>query len=166
MATKQDIPRWIASSEALAVVNHDIMSNAYFTAAFGTALASGTGGNWNSNLLSIAGGYKIFDSTYIEGGLDAFAYNVLNASLKYAIVSRDTPLRFYIGGGLAYSINQHTLNYDQSYTQGLQDVYFMGSASVAFPISDIYFKLESKVYVGFSPMAVVFTVAPGLMLLF
>jgi hypothetical protein len=163
---KSEIPRWIASNDNLTIVNRDIVSNLYASVGFGTSVAMGGAGSWTSNLLSLEVGMRATDTLFGELGFDAFSYNALSGVLKYGFISRDSPFRFYLGGGLAYAFNAHTLNFDQLHTQGLGNAYVEGVGEICFPIIDIYFKLEGKLLYGMGSGSMVFSVIPGLMLLF
>lgn len=161
-----EIPRWVASTQSLQTVNREILSRFYVSAAVGAALSMGNSKMWNSNILGLQAGYKITGRWYGEGTIDLFSYNSFGAGVKYIGTSIDSPFKYSFGLGLSTAMNQHTLNWDQNHTQGIGGSYVVPSAGVMFPIVDIHFKVESKLFVGLGGGKMVFALMPGLFFMF
>lgn len=161
-----DVPRWIATSDSLAVVNHDINSNYFISLGYGGALVAGNGGGWTSDVFSGNIGVRVYQDFYVDIGLDSFAYNAFNVSALYGFIDRDSPFRYYLGFGLAMAVNQHTIDFDRVFSQAGSNAYAMGTGIVTFPILDIWLKLEGRLYFGVGQSTTIFSVTPGIMVLF
>jgi hypothetical protein len=163
----REVPRWIASLENYKMVNREILSRFYGSISVGAAVLVGSNGNsWNSNLVGLQFGARVLGDLYLEAALDLFSYNAAILSAKYMFTSKDNPFRFSLGLGAAQAINQHTLNWDQTYSQGSTGQYVVGSGALMFPIVDVYFKVESRTYVGLGGAPTIFSVMPGIFLMF
>ncbi len=158
-----EVPRWIASDQNLHVINRELLSNWYTSVSVGAALMSGGGKSWESNIMEVELGRRIAGQIYVEGALDFFAYDAKLLSLKYLVDDRDSPYHIAAGIGLASLSNVHTLNWDETYSQGKGGSYVALSGSFSFPIVEVHFKLESRVFVG---PGLIFSVMPGLFILF
>jgi hypothetical protein len=165
--TSAEVPRWIASAQNFATINREILSRFYGSVGVGAALAVGNnGGVWNSNLVGLQLGMRLIGQLYAEGAVNMFAYNAFLLSGKYLFSNRDNPFRFSLGMGVASASNQHTIAYDPKFTQGLSGSYVVPSASFIFPIVDIHFKVESQLLIGLGGGRAIFTLMPGLLLMF
>jgi len=160
-----EIPRWIASTQSFQLVNREILSNYYGSASVGAALSMGNSSVWNSNLVGLQAGFRLFSNYFLELHADMFSYNALGLSIKYLANNLDSPFRFSFGLGAATTLNKYTLNWDQNHTQGLGGNYIVPSAAVLFPIVNLHLKVEGKVFLGMNG-GMVFTLAPGLFFLF
>lgn len=155
-----EIPRWVASNRSLVTVNREILSSFYASAGVGAALAMGNGKMWNSNVVGVTAGFRLMSSLFIEANVDLFAYNAFGAGVKYLANNLDSPFRFGGGLGIAMLNTDHTLNYDQTHSQGAGGMYVVPSAIMLFPIVDIHFKVEGKIYVGMGN-GMIFSLMPG-----
>jgi hypothetical protein len=161
-----EVPRWIASVRSLNVVNREILSNWYGSVSVGAAVLNGGGSSWEANLVGLQLGMKLFDPIFLEAGIDMFAYNAIVGQLRYFSGTKDSPFRWSLGVGGATMINAHTLNWDQEHTQGLGGSYLVGSGSFSFPIVEVHFKVESRIYLAMGGGGMIFTLMPGLFLMF
>jgi len=167
LLAQSEVPRWIAGSLSVASVNREITSRFYGSASVGAALAMGNDSRaWNSNMIALQAGFRLFDKFYFETAIDMFAYNAFVASLKYITLSKETPFRFSFGIGGGTTFNKHTLNYDQNFTQGEGGKYIVPSVAMLIPIVDIHFKVETRLYVGLGGQRYIFAIAPGLAFFF
>lgn len=162
---RAEVPRWIASQETLRLVNRELISQFYVSAGVGAALSVGSGSSWNSNLITLQIGRRIFDQYYLEVSADLSAYNTFGASAKYMFMSPESPARFAIGLGAAIGSNVHSLSFDPMFTQGSGALYVVPSGAFIFPIGDVHFKVESRIYIG-TQGGFMFTMAPELAVLF
>jgi hypothetical protein len=164
---KSEIPRAIASYQAVEMINREAKSNFYGSVTWGAALTQGaTNKLWNSSLISIELGAKLSEDWYAELAADICAYNFGVASLKYLVSDREEPFRFMIGMGAAVSTDRHTFDWDQTNDIQGRKFYAVPSVAVLFPISDVYLKLESRAYFGLDGASRIYTVIPGIHILF
>lgn len=161
-----EVPRWIASAQSFKTVNREILSKFYGSASVGAALAMGSGKMWNSNLVGLQAGYRMFSNIFVEGHLEFFSYNSLGVHVKYLASNTDSPFRFSFGVGGAITMNEHTINYDQGNTQGTGGSYIVPSAAIIFPIVDLHFKVEGQAFIGMGGGKMIFALMPGLFFLF
>jgi len=161
-----EIPRWIASNASYTTVNREILSSYYLAGSVGAAFSSGSGKVWNSSMYGIQLGRKLFGGYYVEGSVDLFAYNSFLVGARKVVVTKDNPFSYTIGLGVATASNKHTLNFDQNFSQGEGGKYIVPSASIIIPIVDLHFKVEGRLYAGLGGGKMIFTVSPGLFLMF
>lgn len=161
-----EVPRWVASSRNLAMLNREITSRYYISANMGAALAFGNNKIWNSNLVGLQLGFRLFSKLYAEAAIDLFSYTAFIGSLKYYFTSKDSPFQIAIGAGLAKTTNSRTLNFDQAFTQGEGGNYIVPSFAANLPIVDVHFKIEGKLYYGLGGGRMMIGLMPGLMVLF
>jgi hypothetical protein len=161
-----EVPRWIASNQSWNVVNREILSRWYGSASVGAALLSGNGSSWEANLVGLQLGVKLFEPVFLEAGLDMFAYNAAVLQLRYMFDAKESPFRWSLGLGAATMFNAHTLNWDQEHTQGLGGNFLVGSGSFTFPIVEVHFKVETRVYMAMGGGGMIFTMMPGLFVMF
>jgi len=159
-----ELPRWMASAESLKLLNHEILSNWYGSVSVGAALMAAGSKSWNSNLVEFELGRRLTDQLYVEAALDYFAYNAELLSLKYMPENRESPLHYLLGIGLASIGNKHTLNWDQTFSQGAGGTYVALSGSISFPIVEVHVKVESRLFIGGGKF--ILTMMPGLFLMF
>lgn len=158
-----EVPRSIASYQAVEMINREANANFYFSANWGAALSSGDSGKlWNSSLISLELGWNPVGKIYLEAAAEISAYNLGVGSVKYLVSQRDEPFRFMFGLGGAVLSDRHTFDWDQSNDIEGQRFYVVPSATILFPISDVYFKLESRAYLGLDERSHIFTFMPGL----
>jgi hypothetical protein len=166
---QSEIPRYIASSQSLELINREARSHFYISAGLGAAISRGSRSKyWNSNLISGQLAFRIYDKLYLEGSFNLFAYNAVVGSVKYLFSNRDSSFR--IMGGIGYSRflkDRQVLNWDQT-EGGLENkTYIVPSVSLLLPIADIYLKAEAQIYLPFQTTnRYVFAVMPGLLFMF
>ncbi|MBM4317526.1 MAG: hypothetical protein FJ116_08610 [Deltaproteobacteria bacterium] len=166
---QSEIPRYIASSQSLELINREARSHFYVSAGLGAAISRGSRAKyWNSNLLSGQLALRVYDKLYLEGSFNMFAYNAVVGSIKYLFSNRDSSFR--IMGGIGFSRflrDRQVLNWDQT-EGGLENKsYIVPSVSLLLPIADIYLKAEAQVYMPFrTTNRYVFAVMPGLLFMF
>ncbi len=167
---QSEIPRWIASPESLALINRELISNYYFAISSGAAFARRTSSGkafWNSSLLSLQFGHRIYGNLFAELGLENSAYNNVIGTLKYVFANRDHPYRFAIGVGASYITAFKVLDADLNYTFGSTSMLAHASFSFLFPIGDVYLKIENRNFVSVGgPMKLMFTLMPGILIHF
>lgn len=164
---KSEIPRAIASYQAVEMINREAKSNFYGSVTWGAALTQGaTNKLWNSSLISLEVGAKLAEDWYAELAADICAYNFGVASLKYMISDREEPFRLMLGMGAAVSTDRHTFDWDQTNDIQGRKFFAVPSVAVLFPISDVYLKLESRAYFGLDGASRIYTVIPGIHILF
>lgn len=168
---QSEIPRWIASPESLAQINREMISNYYFGISSGAAFAhsagSGAGHFWNSSILALQFGHRIYGNLFAELGIENSAYNNFIGTFKYVFANREHPYRFAVGVGASYLTAFKVLDVDSNGTFGTGALLMHASFSFLFPIGDVYLKLENRNFVSIgSPMKLMFTLMPGILIHF
>lgn len=164
---QSEVPRFIASYQAVEMVNREVYSNFYAAVNWGGAMSRGQSGKfWNSSLISLELGANIFGRWYLEAAGEISAYNTAIGSLKYMVSDRDESIRLMFGVGGAVLSNRHTFDWDQSNDIQGRQFYAVPSISVLFPISDVFFKVESRMLLGLTHNSQIFTFMPGIHLWF
>lgn len=164
---QSEVPRFIASYQAVEMVNREVYSNFYASVNWGGAMSRGQSGKlWNSSLISIEVGANILGRFYLEAAGEVSAYNTAIGSLKYLISDREEAIRLMFGLGGAILSNRHTFDWDQSNDITGRQYYAVPSVSIMFPISDVFLKLESRMLVGLTHNSQIFTFMPGIHLWF
>lgn len=164
-----EIPRYIASTESLEMINREVRSNFYISIGMGAAISKGiTDKFWNSNLNSGQLGVRLYDKWYLEASFNMFAYNAPVAAVKYLFSNRDSSFRFMGGLGVSYFLkDRQVLNWDQTNGQLQHRYYVVPSFTLLLPISEIYLKAETQLYMPTRALdRFVFTIMPGLMVMF
>jgi len=161
---KSEVPRVIASYQTVEMINREAESHFYVAANWGAALSNGDSGRfWNSSLISLELGWNILGNLFVEAAAEISAYNLGVASLKYMMESREEPFRLMFGVGGAFLSSRHTFDWDQSNDIRGRRYYVVPSATILFPISDVYFKFETRAFLGWGNEASqIFTFMPGL----
>ena len=164
---KTELPRSIASYEIVEAMNREVNSNFYGSLGWGAALSRGeTNSFWNSSLISGNLGIRLWGDLFVEGAVDLSAYNLASGSLKYMIFDREDSIRFMFGLGGALGMARHTISWDPlDDIKGTQQ-YVVPSASILLPVSDVYFKVEAKMFWGMTSSAQIFSIAPSIHLFF
>lgn len=164
---QSEIPRYIASQTSLESVNREARTNFYASVSLGAALSSGTTNKlWNSNLFSFQFAYRPFERIYFESALEMSAYNIVVGSAKYLFSNKSDSYKLAAGLGLAYTFNRKVLNWDQ--TNGIKHgtVFVSPSISILFPIIDVYLKAESRLFISPDAKNYIFTIMPGILMMF
>lgn len=163
-----DLPRWIASTEVVSEYNERVSSNFYATFSTGAILSKGENSAtwWNSQVIGLNLGVRAIGNLYLEGGVEASAYNSLIGSVNYIFESQQTPIRFGLGLGAAYVTSRHVWTFDQTFGIGIDSYFAVASANVQFPIGGVYFKVEHRSFIGIQQREYMFTISPGLMVQF
>lgn len=163
---KSEIPRYIASKESLEKVNREMRTKFYVGTGIGAMMSLGGSGTWNSNLLGFQAAYNVADSFYLEGAVDLAAYNAFIGSVKYLFSNKQQSFKFTGGLGLATVMDKKTLNWDQ--TDGIKtgSVFAVPSFTFLYPIVDVYLKAETQVFIGLNNRNYIFTLLPGVVVLF
>ena len=166
---QSEIPRYVASTQSLELINREARSHFYISAGLGAAISKGVRDKfWNSNFMSGQVALKVYDKLYLEGSFNMFAYNAVVGSFKYLFSSRDSAFRIMGGLGFSYFLeDRQVINWDQT-EGGLQRKYYIvPSVSLLMPIADIYLKAEAQVYIPFrTTNRYVFAIMPGLLFMF
>lgn len=164
---QSEIPRWIASVESLKMVNREFLSKWYAGVHIGAALTVGDFGKvWNSNLIGLNAGYQFSPGWYAEGAFDAFSYNAFSGSVKKMFANKEMTFKITAGLGLAALLNQKTLDFDRTFGVNPGTIFAVPSGSLLYPISDVYLKADAKMFIGITRPGFIFTVSPGLLVLF
>jgi len=160
---KSDVPRGIASYQTVEMINREANANFYVAANWGAALSNGDSGKfWNSSLISLQLAWNFLGNLYIEAAGEISAYNLGVGSIKYLVSDREQPFRFMFGLGGAVLTTRHTFDWDQSNDITGRRLYVVPSATILFPISDVYLKLETRAFLGLDERSQIFTFMPGL----
>jgi len=160
---KSDVPRVIASYQTVEMINREVNANFYVAANWGAALSNGDSGKfWNSSLISLQLAWNFLGNLYLEAAAEISAYNLGVGSIKYLVSDREQPFRFMFGLGGAVLTTRHTFDWDQSNDITGRRLYVVPSATVLFPISDVYLKLETRAFLGLDERSQIFTFMPGL----
>ncbi|MFM8270276.1 MAG: hypothetical protein ACKN9V_08825 [Pseudomonadota bacterium] len=158
---ESSIPRVIASYQTVEMLNREANANFYASVNWGAAISNGTSGKlWNSSLISLQVGVNLVGKLYVEGAAEVSAYNLAVGSFKYLISDRDEAFRFMFGLGGAALSDRHTFDWDQSNDIVGRRFYISPTFSVMFPISDVYFKLETRAFINSHSQ--IYTFMPGL----
>lgn len=158
---QSEMPRVIASYQTVEMINREATSNFYASFNWGAAISNGKSDKlWNSSLISLELGAKLVGRLFVEAAAEVSAYNLAVGSLKYLVTERDQPFRFMFGLGGAILSTRHTFDWDQSNDISGRQYYIVPNISVMFPISDVYLKLESRVFLNRSTQ--IYTFMPGL----
>lgn len=164
---KSEIPRSIASYQTVEMINREAKADFYLAANWGAALSNGDSGKfWNSSLISLELGWNFWSNLYVEAAAELSAYNLGVGSLKYLVADRDEPFRIMLGLGGAVLTTRHTFDWDQSNDITGRRFYVVPSATLLFPISDVWFKLETRAFFDLEERSQIFTFMPGLQLWF
>ncbi len=166
---QSEIPRYIASTSSLELVNREAKSHFYFSAGLGAAISRGKAGKiWNSNLISGKLAVRVYDKLYLETSLNMFAYNAVTGSFKYLFSERNSPFRFMGGLGVSYFLEDRlVVNWDQTSGDLQKKYYIVPSVSIMLPISHVYLKAEAQLYIPYkSSNRYVFAIMPGLLVMF
>lgn len=164
---KSEVPRAIASYQTVEMINREAKANFYVAANWGAALSNGDSGKfWNSSLVSLELAWNFWGNLYVEAAAELSAYNLGVGSLKYLVANREDPFRFMFGIGGAVLTTRHTFDWDQSNDITGQRLYVVPSATVLFPISDVWFRIETRAFLGLDERSQIFTFMPGLQLWF
>ncbi len=159
---QSEIPQWIASQESLELVNRELTSRFYLSASLGAAISMARSTQlWNSNLIGLQLGIRLWDKFYLEGQVSAFSYNAFVGSLRYTFVNRDSPFRINVGLGFGSVTRDKVWNLDQTIGLGRYSYYIVPSASLLFPIGEVYLKLEVQSFTSPSFNQFIWTVMPG-----
>ncbi len=160
---QSEIPKWVASEEALATLNKEYVSRFYGALVIGAAISMGLSGQlWNANLVGLQLGVRLDDKLFLEGTAHAAAYNSFTGSLKYLFINRDYPFQVTAGLGFSFVTKNKVWILDQTIGLGRYSYYVTPSASVMWPIGDVYLKLESQVFFNLGFSKFMFTFMPGL----
>jgi hypothetical protein len=160
---RSEIPQWVASQDSLNLVNRELKSRFYLNASLGGAFSMGISSQlWNSNMVSLQVGVRLWKKFHFEGQLSAFSYNALVTSFRYTFLNRDSPFRINVGLGFAFVTRDKVWNLDQTIGLGRYSQFFVASGSLLFPIGEVYLKLESQVFIAPSFNQYIWTVMPGL----
>lgn len=160
---QSEIPKWVASEEALATLNREYVSRFYGALVIGAAISMGRSGQlWNANLVGLQLGVRLDDKLFLEGTAHAAAYNSFTGSLKYLFINRDYPFQVTAGLGFSFVTKNKVWILDQTIGLGRYSYYVTPSASVMWPIGDVYLKLESQVFFNLGFSQFMFTFMPGL----
>ncbi len=158
-----EIPKWVASAESLNLVNREITSRYYLNASIGAAInMSRSAQLWNSNLIGLQFGLRIWDKFYIEAQVASFSYNAFVGSLRYEFVNRNSPFRINVGLGFSFVTRDKVWNLDQTIGLGRYSYFAVASTSLLFPIGEVYLKLEGQAFVAPSIDQFIWTVMPGI----
>ncbi len=167
---QSEIPRWIASPESIAQINRELVASMYFGVSSGGAFTFGsqTGKSlWNSPLLSLQFGIRVYDNLFSEIALMNGAYNTGSLSFKYNFANRDRPYRISVGLGFAYATPFKVFVSDRNASFNKGTGMIVSSISFLFPIGDVYLKLEEQNYLNFkSGTKLMFTLLPGILIHF
>ena len=164
---QSEVPRFIASYQAVEMVNREVYSNFYASVNWGGAMSRGQSGKfWNSSLISLELGANIFGRWYLEAAGEISAYNTAIGSLKYMVSDRDEAIRLMFGVGGAVLSTRHTFDWDQSNDIKGRQYYAVPSVSILFPVSDVFIKVESRMLLGLTHNSQIFTFMPGIHLWF
>lgn len=165
---QSEIPRYIASHEALEMANRDAHANWYASAGLGAALSSGrrSGKYWNSSLASLEVAHRVKDNVFASLNIDMFAYNVIGGFGKYMFADKNKSFKLSAGFGMAYSMWSHTLDWDQTDSIRNGTILAVPDLTVLLPIADVYLKAEGRLYVGVNRRAFVLTLCPGILIQF
>lgn len=160
---RSEIPQWVASQDSLNLVNRELKSRFYLNVSLGAAINMGLSNQlWNSNLVSLQAGVRLWKKFHFEAQLSAFSYNALVTSFRYTFLNRDSPFRVNVGLGFAFVTRDKVWNLDQTIGLGRYSNFFVSSCSLLFPIGEVYLKLETQVFVSPSFNQYIWTVMPGL----
>lgn len=158
-----EIPKWIASSDSLNLVNREITSRFYLNASIGAAInMSRSAQLWNSNLIGLQLGVRIWDKFYLEAQISAFSYNAMVGSLRYEFVNRNSPFRVNVGLGFSFVTRDKVWNLDQTIGLGRYSYFAVSSVSLLFPIGEVYIKLEGQAFVSPGFDQFIWTAMPGI----
>ncbi len=158
-----EIPQWIASPESLNLVNREITSRFYLSASLGAAINMPPSRQlWNSNLIGLQAGVRLWDKFFLEGQFSSFSYNAFVGSIRYQFINRDSPFRINVGLGGAFVTRDKVWNLDQTVGMGRYSYYIVPSAAVLFPIGEVYLKLETQVFVSPGLNKFIWTFMPGI----
>ncbi|MBY0371606.1 hypothetical protein K2X33_13040 [bacterium] len=145
---QSEIPQWIASPESLALVNRELTSRFYLNASLGAALSMGASQQlWNSNLIGLQLGVRLWDKWFFEAQYASFSYNAFVGSLRYTFVNKDSPVRINVGLGFGTVTRDMVWNLDQTIGLGRFSTFIVPSAAVLFPVGEVYLKLEAQWFV-------------------
>lgn len=159
---QSEIPQWIASPESLSLVNRELTSRFYLNMSLGAALSMAPSKQlWNSNVIGVQLGVRLWDKWHVEGQFSAFSYNAFVASLRYTFVNRDSPFRINVGLGLGMVTRDKVWNLDQTIGLGRFTTFIVPSASLLFPIGEVYLKLEAQWFVTPSLDKHIWMLQPG-----
>lgn len=160
---QSEIPKWVASEESLSTLNREYVSRFYGGMVIGAAISMGRSGQlWNANLVGIQLGMRVHDNLFIEGTATSAAYNSFTGSFKYLFMNRDYPFQLTAGLGFSFVTKDKVWILDQTIGLGRYSYFITPSASVMWPIGDVYLKLETQVFVSPSFSQFMFTFMPGL----
>jgi len=164
---KSEIPRYIASKESLEKVNREMRTKFYAGMGIGAMMSVGAGSQtWNSNLLGFQAAYSFADSFYAEGAVELAAYNAVVGSIKYLFSNKQQSFKLTGGLGLSTVMNQKTLNWDQTDSIPGGSIFAVPSLTFLYPIVDVYLKAETQLFIGLNNRNYIFTVLPGVIVLF
>jgi len=164
---KSEIPRWIASSHTVMKVNRDIMSEYYAAASLGGAVSVGVNSEmWTASVLSAQFGFRQSKNVFLELGWDAFSMNTFYGGMKYQFGNLDNNFKFQVGAALGYGISRKVLNFDRTGGLDANTAFFIPSATILFPIVDVYLKAETHLLIGLTDQKYVFIFLPGLLVMF
>jgi hypothetical protein len=159
---RSEIPQWVASQDSLNLVNREITSRFYLNVSMGAAISMGISTQlWNSNMVSVQAGFRLWSKFHLETQFSAFSYNAFVGSFRYTFLNRDSPFRINAGLGFAFVTRDKVWNLDQTIGLGRYSYFFVASGSLLFPIGEVYLKLEGQTFVSPSFNQFIWTVMPG-----
>jgi hypothetical protein len=160
---QSEIPKWVASDEALSSLNREYVSRFYGSMVVGAAISMGRSKQlWNANLVGIQLGMRVWDKWFLEGTATSAAYNSFTASMKYLFMNREYPFQLTAGLGFSFVTKDKVWILDQTIGLGRYSYYVTPSASVMWPIGDVYLKLETQIFFNLGFNQFMFTFMPGL----
>jgi hypothetical protein len=162
-----EIPQWVASEDSLMLVNREIKSKWYLNLSLGAAVNMGRSNQlWNSNVIGAQLGFRLSGNLFADLQALSFSYNAFTASLRYQFINRDSPFRVSVGLGAAWVTRDKVWNLDQTIGLGRYSYFVVPSASLLFPIGDVYLKMEAQAFVSLGFDKFIWTFMPGVQIHF
>lgn len=162
-----EIPKWVASEESLSTVNREYISRFYGSLIMGAQISMARSNQlWNANLVGAQLGVRLVDKLFLEGTATTAAYNTFTGALRYLFINRNFPFQITAGLGFSFMTKDKVWTLDQTVGLGRYSYYITPSASVMWPIGDVYLKLESQISFNLSFNQFVFTFTPGIFIYF
>lgn len=164
---QSEIPKWVTSNDSLRIVNRDALSRFSLSANVGMAVVRGTNNAmWSSPLVGVQFGVRVFDRFYVEGTYDTFAYNAFVLDGKYLFANKARLYKLAASFGVAYVTKEKTWIVDETPGLGRQASFFVPGITAQFPISDVYLKVDARVFIAETMDRFLFTFTPGIVAYF